>query len=633
MATMGGSSGMNHEGADATVAEERVEDATSETEAGAGTEGTGAGAERCSETMPTPFAADGSVRFRQVRPTDIPACYELESSSYPEDEAASKSKLQYRQHHAARYFRCAVLTKNSASGKVRSRDEGEVPGDGDGGCGSPSAGTTIDSANGGDDDDDDRGERELVGFVCATRCRQFRAESMSTHVPDGELLAIHSVVVKREHRRRGLGTAMLKDYLAFVAADAAAETGLFKIVLLAKKELLSYYVDCGFAVTRPSPISHGKDTWYELELDLASQRAAPVDVPPGYYVVDAFASADGECAGNPAAVVVLEEDRDSRWMQRVALEFNLSETAFIKPLASAPPSSDDSNSVDDGEAIAFSIRYFTPTVEVPLCGHATLASAAIVFETVFVRNRAETTVVFRTVDGVELRTNLSVGTATAASTANPAAHPSSHSRKRRPSYRIAMEFPTRPAVAVEDRAWVEDMLRESLQVPPQSVKFAGLSAIGDVLVELTTESFLSIPHQKLNLGAIRSCDHYSRGVIVCCVNRPHEAVGRATTSGDNFGEDEDGGPNSSSGVAPGRPDRADFLSRFFGPKAGIDEDPVTGSAHCVLAPYFGEKLDKDVLVGRQTSVRGGIVECCLLDNRTVQLTGTAVITMNGTLWL
>src|SRR3569832_28593 len=107
-----------------------------------------------------------SLCFRMVRPTDIPACYEMEKASYPDDEAASKSKLLYRQHHAARYFRCAVI---------------------------------------GEEDNE-----QLVGFVCATRCRVFRAESMSTHIPDGELLAIHSVVVKEEFRRQGVDAAMVK---------------------------------------------------------------------------------------------------------------------------------------------------------------------------------------------------------------------------------------------------------------------------------------------------------------------------------------------------------------------------------------------------------------------------------------
>jgi hypothetical protein len=114
------------------------------------------------------------VRFRPARPTDIPECYELEIASYPEDEAATKSKLQYRQHHAAKYFRCAVLWSEEHYGTT-------------------SRTTNVSSLNTAQEEPHPSSVAPMVGFVCATRCRQFRAESMSTHVPDGELLAIHSV--------------------------------------------------------------------------------------------------------------------------------------------------------------------------------------------------------------------------------------------------------------------------------------------------------------------------------------------------------------------------------------------------------------------------------------------------------
>ena len=490
--------------------------------------------------------------FRTVRPTDIPACYALEKASYPPDEAASKSKLQYRQHHAARYFRCAVIS-------------------------------------GGGPDEPEPNPTPIVGFVCATRCRAFRAESMSMHVPDGDLLAIHSVVVDEPYRRLGVATAMMKDYVASVVDDT-----LTKIVLLAKKHMLSFYVDCGFAVKRPSPISHGQDVWYELELDLRNQNKSPDGVP--CYVVDAFAG--DEMAGNPAAVVVLEEDRDSLWMQRVALEFNLSETAFLWPR--------DSSSEDE---LHYSIRYFTPTTEVPLCGHATLASAAILFDTVYCKHRADATIVFTTTEGIELRANMAGGVAAAP----PSASLTTTSRKS--GQRITMKFPTKPAVEIPNRTWVEEMMQSALHIPPDAILFAGLSEIGDVLVELTPEAFLAVPYDGLNYDAMLRYDGYTRGIILCCLD----------TSKDD-GSDDESYASSTKHTTP------DFLSRFFGPKAGIDEDPVTGSAHCVLAPFFGTKLGREKVIGLQTSRRRGLVECCLDDN-SVQLTGTAITTMSGTLWL
>jgi hypothetical protein len=155
-------------------------------------------------------------------------------------------------------------------------------------------------------------------------------------------------------------------------------------------------------------------------------------------------------------------------------------------------------------------------------------------------------------------------------------------------------------------------------VPPESILFAGLSEIGDVLVELTTDTFLSIPHEGLNFDAMLYCDGYSRGVIICCVSKQPK--------------EEDGSDNDDDSHSAAPTLSPDFLSRFFGPKAGINEDPVTGSAHCVLAPYFCSKLKRDKVVGMQTSRRCGVVEC-VVEGDTVQLTGTAVTTMTGTLWL
>ncbi|KAL7452450.1 hypothetical protein ACHAWC_004172 [Mediolabrus comicus] len=156
-------------------------------------------------------------------------CYEIESSSYPEDEAATLEKLIYRQQHAGEYFICVT----------KPHDE------------------TSDSEH-------------IIGFICSTRCSEFTEESMSEHDANGSILAIHSVVVDEKYRRQGVASAMLKEYLtqmiSFSSLVASTGTnGFSRILLLAKSHLLSFYVDCGFAVIRPSPIVHGQDTWYELE--------------------------------------------------------------------------------------------------------------------------------------------------------------------------------------------------------------------------------------------------------------------------------------------------------------------------------------------------------------------------------
>jgi PhzF family phenazine biosynthesis protein len=487
------------------------------------------------------------VRFREGRPTDIPAVADIEKDSYPEDEAASKSTLQYRQHHAAPYFRCAVVE---------------------------------------DEDDDDNSK--LVGYICSTRCREFEHESMSTHVFNAPLLAIHSVVVQKEYRHKGIATAMLKDYVEQIRIlnDGTIE----KLVLLAKKDLLAFYVDCGFQVMRPSAIVHGSEQWYDLELDLLTfgQKAGSP-----CYIVDAFADPEKSGTGNQAAVVLLKSDvdvtdeRTLKWMQDVAQEFNLSETAFVWP-GKIEKGSDETE-------LPYHIRYFTPKVEVALCGHATLASAAVVYQTTNIKNKNEAKIVFRAKEDVLLAELALSG------------QPSSSGRLTR----ITMEFPSKPAKALEkdeDIKAVHEMLKTALKVSSESILFVGLSDIGDLLIELVLESFQAIGYDNLDYGALLAYEGYSRGMIICCQLPVAEVQDDQSDSGQTI----------------------DFLSRFFIPRYGINEDPVTGSAHCVLAPYFCEKLGKTKIIGQQMSQRGGFVECTV-DKGRVKMTGSAVTSMDGTL--
>jgi PhzF family phenazine biosynthesis protein len=242
--------------------------------------------------------------------------------------------------------------------------------------------------------------------------------------------------------------------------------------------------------------------------------------------------------GNPAAVCLLDAFPPDRWMQNVAGEMNLSETAFV---------------VRRGGA-RFGLRWFTPTVEVDLCGHATLASACAIWEEGSVAEGEMLT--FETRSG-ELRAELERSC-------------------------IWLDFPSTPARPSEE---VEG-LREALGVP---VVWMGRNGF-DVLVEV--RSAATVRDLRPDLTRLRDVE--MRGLIV-------------TARADND--------------APG----ADFVSRFFAPSAGVDEDPVTGSAHCTLGPHWSRRLQRDDLVGVQMSRRGGTVRVRVRGDR-VHLGGHAVRT-------
>ena len=260
--------------------------------------------------------------------------------------------------------------------------------------------------------------------------------------------------------------------------------------------------------------------------------------------VDAFT--DRRFAGNPAAVCVLTEPADEAWMQAVAGEMNLSETAFAHRLGS------DSK---------FNLRWFTPRNEVDLCGHATLATAHILWEEGHLP--AGEPALFETRSGLL-------------------------TAKRGPDG-IELDF---PAEAVHEEVTNTEQLAELRSALGASVRFAGRNRF-DLLVELESEA------QVRSLRPdIRRLEQFPvRGVIV--------------TS------------RSSS------PDYH-FVSRFFAPQVGIDEDPVCGSAHCCLGPYWAKKLDRSALVAHQVSCRGGVVKVRIAGPRVV-LIGQAVTVLRGEL--
>ena len=256
------------------------------------------------------------------------------------------------------------------------------------------------------------------------------------------------------------------------------------------------------------------------------------------YQVDAFTNKP--FAGNPAGVCALPEERDARWMQDVAREMNLSETAFLLKM--------------DG---GYNLRWFTPAVEVELCGHATLASAHILWETDLLK------------PGEQARFHTLSGLLTA---------------DRRGDW-IEMDFPAKPEVPTEAPAG----LIEALGV---AVKYVGRSHF-DYLVEVESEEIVRTMQPDFTLlGKIPV-----RGVIV---------TSRASSGG------------------------YDFVSRFFAPTVGVNEDPVTGSAHCCLSPFWSKRLGRDELVGYQASARGGVVRV-RLDGDRVLLGGQAITVLRGTL--
>ena len=254
--------------------------------------------------------------------------------------------------------------------------------------------------------------------------------------------------------------------------------------------------------------------------------------------VDAFT--DRPFAGNPAAVCLLPAWRDDRWLQAVAGEMNLSETAFLVKNT-------------DG----FELRWMTPAIEVALCGHATLASAHVIWQQNLVGPEDE------------IRFFTKSGTLRAAR----------HGRD------IELDFPLMP----ESPAEAPPGLLEALGV---TARYVGKNQF-DYLVEIESESAL----RGMSPDFKRLATLGVRGVIV---------TSRSTDA------------------------RFDFVSRFFAPGAGIDEDPVTGSAHCCLGDYWRKRLGKTEFVAYQASARGGVVKVKVTNER-AYLSGQAVIVAKGEL--
>jgi len=255
--------------------------------------------------------------------------------------------------------------------------------------------------------------------------------------------------------------------------------------------------------------------------------------------VDAFT--DSAFAGNPAAVCILSEKMEDDWMQNLAAEMNLSETAFIYR-----------------EGKNFNLRWFTPSSEVDLCGHATLASAHTLWEAGEVSS--EETIDFDTKSGIL-------------------------TAEKNEKW-IELNFPAE----IEEAADIPENMTKALgQI---EIVYSGKNRM-DYLLEVESEEIVKNIEPDFDL--LKKID--TRGIIVTAISAS---------------------------------DKYDFVSRFFAPNIGITEDPVTGSAHCCLGPYWSEKLNKNSLIGFQASERGGTVRVKADGNR-INLSGKAVTIFRGEL--
>ncbi|KAL2323565.1 hypothetical protein Fmac_027944 [Flemingia macrophylla] len=294
--------------------------------------------------------------------------------------------------------------------------------------------------------------------------------------------------------------------------------------------------------------------------------------PVKYFVVDAFT--ESAFKGNPAAVCLLEEEREETWMQGVATEFNLSETCYLTRIAE----SDRSHiSLNEPSTDRFHLRWFTPTTEVNLCGHATLASAHVLFSSGLAKS-----------DIIEFVTLSGILTAKKVSGINGAGASDSED-----GFFIELDF---PADSVTEFNSVDiSQISAALNGAP-IVDVKRTTAGDDLLVELASGK--AVVELLPDIGAMAKCP--GGGILV-------------------------------SGTAP-PVSGFDYYCRFFFPKFGINEDPFTGSAQCALAPYWAKKLGKCDLRAYAASHRGGVVHVHFDEqSKRILMRGKAVIVMDGCL--
>lgn len=469
---------------------------------------------------------------------------QLEALCFPEDEAASLETITLRLTVASKFFKMIVDNEN-----------------------------------------------QLIGFINGTciEGEEIHHDSMTSHVTTGKTLVIHSVSIHPSKRRQGLARKMLRLYVQ----ELLHATELNCVLLLSKSDLLQLYLNCGFVVRKQSDVVHGKDIWFELGISLFEARR--ID----QHTIDGFTKTPFQ--GNPAGVVYLEPYHSqahcsSEWMQNVAKENNYAETAFVSK----------SRGLDDDQAsnlYEYDIRWFTPTKEIALCGHATLAACHYLLTTAKVPPGQ--TITFRTF--------LGAGSLTAMSASDG-------------SGMIELDFPSSYPKQIDAAPHLPALCAAFPLLTQDDIMFAGWTEQGDLFLEITPECMHRLLHADIIHARLKEIG--GRGVSISCIGAmKHGPPGNAAD------------PSS-----PVSNNSYDFVSRFFVPNFGVDEDPVTGSAHCALAPYYQSRLfgnpdgnserrrdnSEHVMVGYQASKRGGEVTVRCAGDR-VKLSGFCVTTVKSKL--
>jgi len=267
------------------------------------------------------------------------------------------------------------------------------------------------------------------------------------------------------------------------------------------------------------------------------------------YQIDAFTNQ--AFRGNPAAICVIRKDLPDDILQKIAAEMNLSETAFLY----VP------NEANIKEINSFRLRWFTPKVEVNLCGHATLATAALLFYEI---NIYSDNVTFHTLSGDLIAYRRDEG--------------------------VVLDFPLNEPKDIKPP---EELLQILGIAKVENIAYS--EKMNDILVELEDEEQVMQVQPNFEKMKELDLDITIRGVMI---------TAKAT-------------------------EKYDFVSRFFAPWAGINEDPVTGSAHTILTPYWSKKLNKDEMVASQISERGGKLRVKILDNNRVEIAGKAKLVLKG----